>query len=463
MKKVLISWVAVMNDFSGSEVNVNGPSANMHKTHWVYDYHLLLYTDDFHTKANALKKYLTDRFKHVVKLKKVDIELVHEDLTLIKAETEKILEGLKNSEIDILLSTGSGIMKIAWYICHTSLNLKTRLLQILPPKDSKNFPDSDLVEIKTELSQTPLTAIIQQKIINKKAEFPLITETLIPTYQKALKIAAADNVSVIISGNTGTGKEVLAKYIHDNSVRKKKKFIAMNCSAFTETVLESRLFGHKKGSFTDASTDQQGIFELADGGTVFLDEIGDISPYVQQSLLRFLQEKEIQPLGGNTKKVDVRVIAATNKNLFELMEKNLFRADLFYRLGVNLNLPDFEVYKTAEKKKWIEEIIKVRQRDFEREKISLSDDLINFLLNYSFSGNIRELINIIDYLYVFCSQKATIKDLPEYLFSQQKNSLKLDDVVRVHIKKVLEQCNGNKSQAAKIMGISINTLKSKLD
>ena len=145
-------------------------------------------------------------------------------------------------------------------------------------------------------------------------------------------MAQTDDVTVLILGESGTGKENLAKYIHKNSIRKEKPYITVNCSAFNDQLLESRLFGYKKGAFTGADKDTIGLFEMADEGTIFLDEIGYISPYMQQSLLRVLQEKEIMPLCGKPKKVDVRIIAATNQNLVKLCEEKHFRWDLYYRL-----------------------------------------------------------------------------------------------------------------------------------
>ncbi|WP_169705262.1 sigma-54 factor interaction domain-containing protein [Runella slithyformis] len=146
-----------------------------------------------------------------------------------------------------------------------------------------------------------------------------------PVYQRAYRIVQADGITTLIPGATGTGKEHLARYIHTNSARHAAAFVSVNCSAFTDSLLESRLFGHKKGSFTGADADHQGFFEQAEGGTLFLDEIGDIPSYMPQTLLRVLQEKEILPMGGKAKKVNVRVIAATHPNLHECCEKGTFR------------------------------------------------------------------------------------------------------------------------------------------
>ena len=215
----------------------------------------------------------------------------------------------------------------------------------------------------------PTGAIIKEKIVGKKEESSdyIITDTLRPIYDNAFKVAQADNVTVLITGETGTGKEHLANYIHHNSPRKSKVFIPINCSAFSDNLLESRLFGYKKGAFTDAKEDTKGIFEIANGGSVFLDEIGDISPYMQQSLLRVIQQKEITPIGGTPRTVDVRIITATNKILSTECSEGRFRWDLYYRLStVEVKLPALLERGEKEIKLLLEHFIKVKRKVFGR-------------------------------------------------------------------------------------------------
>lgn len=468
MKKILFSWLAVVNDFNrDGSINSSGPNVNIQAFHWDYDQHIILYTKDYEQRALKLYHYLTKNFPHhKTNIKPIDIKAVYTDLQTMKNKVEALITQYKDCQIDLLLSTGTGLMKIAWYIVHTTLGLKTRLLMILSPQDSNNFPEPDLYEISVEQSHTPVSAMIRENNLLQPAKTQeFITKSLASVYNKAFKIAQADNVSVLILGETGTGKEVLAKYIHRQSSRKDKAFFSVNCSAFSDQLLESRLFGHKKGSFTGAYEDYKGIFEQANAGTVFLDEIGDISPYMQQLLLRFLQQKEIQPIGKKAKKVDVRVIAATNKNISELIKKNKFRADLFYRLGLILELPALRNYQINEKKLWIEYFLKQKSKEFRRNKpLKLHKNVLDFLLRYDFPGNIRELMNIIDNFYVFSDQQATIDSLPRYLSNENNQfaSLKLADVEKAHIQKVLKMYDGNKSQAAKTLGIALNTLKNKL-
>ncbi|MBK7970965.1 MAG: sigma-54 factor interaction domain-containing protein [Bacteroidetes bacterium] len=169
-----------------------------------------------------------------------------------------------------------------------------------------------------------------------------ISDSIKPIYDKALKIAHTYDITALILGQSGTGKEHLAKFIHDNSARKEKNYLAFNCAGMSDQLLESRLFGYKKGAFTGAEKDTPGLFHEADKGSIFLDEIGDISPYMQQALLRVLQQKEIHPVGGSPEKLSVRIICATNQDLAKRCKEEKFRWDLFYRLAVGeLHLPSF--------------------------------------------------------------------------------------------------------------------------
>jgi transcriptional regulator with PAS, ATPase and Fis domain len=233
----------------------------------------------------------------------------------------------------------------------------------------------------------------------------------------------------------------------------------------SDTLLESRLFGYKKGAFTGAEKDTPGIFKSADGGTVFLDEIADITPYMQQTLLRVLQEKEIRPLGGGAEKIDVRIIAATNKNLVDLCRAEKYRFDLYYRLAVtDLHLPDLQTYCKKDTEELILFFLKSKSAKFRKPSVlKLSDALMNFLPAYSFPGNIRELENIIENMCVFCDTEADTGDLPSYIFyNSTNNSLLLKDAEREHVRRVLKLFNGNQRQAAMALGITVNTLKAKM-
>lgn len=271
--------------------------------------------------------------------------------------------------------------------------------------------------------------------------------------------------SVLVEGETGTGKELLARAIHNMSHRKDKPFIAINCGALPDTLLESELFGYKKGAFTNAMKDKPGQFALADGGTIFLDEIGDTSPAFQVSLLRVLQEHEFTPLGALAQeKTNIRIIAATNKNLTELVSQNRFRQDLYYRINViRLCLPPLR-HRMEDIPLLVDLFIQkmnIRQGKF----IQGTDKrVLQAFMSHDFPGNIRELENIIEHAFVLCSEGYIKLDhLPLSLsFSPQTNEKKNRDPVKsAQIQLIIDALarnSYNRSAAAKDLGIHKSTL-----
>lgn len=276
-------------------------------------------------------------------------------------------------------------------------------------------------------------------------------------------------VNVLILGESGTGKELVARAIHYNSPRKKEPFIAINASAIPESLMESELFGHKKGSFTGATGDKQGKFQLAHRGTLFLDEIGDMKQEMQVKLLRVLQEKEIDIVGGTKPvKIDVRIIAATNKNLQEKVEEGGFRDDLYYRLNViNINLPPLRARK-SDMPFLIDFFIKKHCPD--KRIQGITKEVMSIFEKYHWPGNVRELENIIERGIVLASGNMIDKDcLPDNLLSSLEKTQKinidwpedgisLDEVEKDLIKQALERTNYNQTKAAKLLGISRGTL-----
>jgi len=286
---------------------------------------------------------------------------------------------------------------------------------------------------------------------------------------KILPDIAKSDSTVLISGENGTGKELFANAIHNLSYRKDKPFIKINCGALPDNLLESELFGYKKGAFTGAVKDKPGRVETAEGGTIFLDEIGDLSPAFQVKLLRFLQEREYTPLGCNkTFKADVRVLSATNKDLVKMIEEGQFRQDLYFRIKVvEINLPPLR-----ERKGDIPLLVKHLLSKFNRTKgkriSKLSDKAMELLMRYDYPGNIRELENIIEYSFVICKDIITPQCLPSYLNKKYSrttdgfSTLNLKIVEEELIEKALKLCHGNKSKAAKMLGISRVSLWKKL-
>jgi DNA-binding NtrC family response regulator len=272
------------------------------------------------------------------------------------------------------------------------------------------------------------------------------------------------DATVLITGESGTGKELVARAVHDASARRFHPLVAIHCGALTETLLESELFGHEKGAFTGAQYRKKGKFEIAEGGTVFLDEIGDISLKTQTDLLRVLQEREITRVGGNQIiKVDFRCVAATNKNLEQLIEQGKFRPDLYYRLNVfHIELPPLRDRR---------EDIPLLADHFVR-KLSLSmnkritqilPSALNQLQQQPWPGNVRELENAIERAMVV-AQEPALRDQDFSLKVQPviNGSKTLDEVERVHILRVLEECGQNQSRAAEKLGIDRVTLHHKL-
>ena len=285
-----------------------------------------------------------------------------------------------------------------------------------------------------------------------------------------IKTVALTKSTVLIRGESGTGKELVARAIHELSPRKKGPFIATACGAMPETLLEAELFGYEKGAFTGAVTQHQGRLELADQGTIFLDEIGDISPKTQVDLLRFIQDREFRRLGGKTQmKVDARIIAATNKNLEEMIAKGEFREDLYYRLNViTIELPPLR-----ERKEDIPILIEHFLDKFRLEsgkKIErINEEAVRVLISYSWPGNVRQLENTIEHGVVVASEpEILLRDLPQAIQQkagqdiQIKADTSLEVVERQHIMNVLDSNSWNIKRSAEVLGINRITLYNRI-
>jgi transcriptional regulator with PAS, ATPase and Fis domain len=298
-----------------------------------------------------------------------------------------------------------------------------------------------------------------------------------PAIQKIFEIVpvvASSDATILIEGPTGTGKDVLAKVIHNASKRSKKALVKVNCAALPDNLLESELFGYVKGAFTGAEKDKPGRFQEADGGTIFLDEIGDMPLSLQAKLLRVLEDKEFYPLGGRrTTKVDVRIISATNQNLERLVKEKRFREDLFYRLNVmRLDLPSLKD-RQGDLPLLLSHILKrlCATRDTMVEKFS--NDALEVLLNYDYPGNIRELENIIEHALIVCQDKIIERNhLPLALQGTISAPLSTEDrqpfdkeiefSEKTIILEMLRKYNWNKGRAAAALDINRTTLWRKI-
>ncbi len=295
-------------------------------------------------------------------------------------------------------------------------------------------------------------------------------------YRLIEKVAPTDS-SVLISGESGTGKELVARAIHKASHRENKPFIRVNCGALAEGILESELFGHERGAFTGAVKQKKGRFELAHEGTIFLDEIGDISPAMQLKLLRVVQEKEFERVGSEkTISVDVRIIAATNKNLKQEVHEGRFREDLYYRLHIlPIVLPPLRDRK-GDIPSLVEHFLKRIETEIGRAGLEITESAIKALTDYNWPGNIRELENVLSRAAVLCEEKMiSLADLPLFIedrvpeeFAQAADDTMdlnhtMEQIERKMIEKALDKANGVKTEAARLLNVKTSALYYKLE
>ena len=362
--------------------------------------------------------------------------------------------------------------------CHLVGILTSQTAQVLA--NAKLMEELARSNAMLEMSRQKLKTENQKLRKEVKARFSF--ENIIgksPAIKKVLSLTSKYcdiDSPVLIYGETGTGKELIARAIHDNSGRKSKPLVVFNCGIKTETLLESELFGHVRGAFTGAIRDKNGLFKEANGGTIFLDEIGDASLSTQLALLRVIQNGEIKPLGSTkTEIVDVRVISATNKDLKKESSEKNFREDLYYRLATFV----IELPPLRERKKdipllinYVLEKLKIK---INRDTLSISPEALDILMKYSWPGNIRQLENEIERAAVVCGSNGIIdpKDLSPDLFAQTGDYSKSDgyrgrlrDIVeKVEsdiIKATLAECKGNVLQTSKLLGLTRKGLKNKM-
>jgi DNA-binding NtrC family response regulator len=309
-----------------------------------------------------------------------------------------------------------------------------------------------------------------------KGDRPIITQSA--PMKKIMKIAeniARTDATVLIEGESGTGKELLALFIHRHSLRTSRPFVAVNCAAVPATLLESELFGHEKGAFTGAISSKKGKFEMAEGGTILLDEIGEMDPVLQSKLLRVLQEREVDRIGANgPRPIDVRVICTTNANLPKLVAQGKFREDLFYRLNViPLTIPPLRE-RDGDVSFLADHFVRQFGEKYGRADIRVADETKIMLEKYEWKGNVRELANTLERA-VLLTEGSVITTASLFIVENRKASspssdgglqigagVSLRDMERQLIMKTLDEVGGNRTKAAKLLGISIRTLRNKL-
>jgi len=366
------------------------------------------------------------------------------------------------------MDTGEPIMNKAVHVVDADGNRKAISISTALLKDSsgnviggvETFRDTSLVEqLRKEISHS----YNFEDILSRNHEMQDLF-ALLPNI-------AESNTTVLIVGESGTGKELFARAIHNISARKHKPFIAVNCGALPDTLLESELFGYEAGAFTDAKKDKPGRFALAQGGTLFLDEIGDISSALQVRMLRVLQEKIYDPLGSiSSVKADVRIIAATNKDLDELVKTGKFREDLYYRINVfKLAIPPLRDRK-EDIPLLVDHVIGRFNHLHDKNIGGVTDQVLAALLEHNYRGNVRELENILEHCFVMCRGEtienkhlpASFQKAADIAGPDVKKAVTLQEMEKIFIANALTQNNGNRTAAAKQLGIHKSTLFRKL-
>lgn len=400
---------------------------------------------------------------------KNNFPVVITDMVMPFVDGMKVLKTVKewNSRIQVIVLTAEGsIPNAVEAIRHGAFNYITKPVDI-----------EELILLIDRTYQFYITndenANLKERIREIQGENQLLGKSqAIEDIRESIEDIASTSASVLIMGESGTGKEVIANLIHYKSQRSKKAFIKVNCASFAETLLESEFFGHEKGSFTNAISMKKGRFELADEGTLFLDEIGELSLNTQSKLLRVLQEKEFERVGGTTPiKTDFRLICATNKNLLDEVNKGNFREDLYYRISVvPINIPPLRERK-EDIPVLLDYFLSFYIKEMSGKNVVLEKEALHILMNYDWPGNVRELKNIVERMLVFVKDRPIkVSDLPEEI---RRNSHSMDgkpiilQQARIAFEKefisnALERNNGNVTLTAKEIGIARKNLQIKM-
>jgi DNA-binding NtrC family response regulator len=442
------------------------------------DKQTILIVDDNEESLKAIKRALQKDYRVIISdkgskaielLKKEAIDITITDLKMPGVDGMDLLEKTKeiDPEISVIMLTGYGTIENAVDA------MKAGAVDYL-------LKPVDVFELRTRVKKIIQNKTLHQEInylraqVNKKYGFHNIignSEAMKNIYVQIEQIAPT-KTNVLILGESGTGKELVARSIHHNSGRANKPFIPLNCSALPETLLESELFGYEKGTFTGATERRLGKFELSQGGTIFLDEIGEMAKSIQVKLLRVLDQKEIMRVGGaEIIKIDTRLITATNTNLEKALEEKKLREDLYYRLKVvTINLPPLR-----ERKEDIPLLLDSFLKQFSEENNKnikgLKKEVIDLFMDYHWPGNVRELKNVVENMVVMSNRSIlSLKDIPPSI-GKTKNKDKsvylkigspLEEMEKEMIRETLKEFNGNRTKTAKTLSIGLRTLQRKI-
>lgn len=397
-----------------------------------------------------------------------------------KALREKLDEGIPvNYETSYRTEGGGSISKLSFEwnlttICSAEKEPAMYLAQVQNITIRKQTLDAVIQKERNATARAEALVVgLQRELREKKGISNMVSRS--PQMQQIFGIlpeVAQASATVMVIGDSGTGKELIARSLHDLSSRKERPFVAINCSALPDNLLESELFGYCAGAFTDAKKDKPGRFALAEGGTIFLDEIGDISPAMQVKLLRVLQERIYEPLGATTPQTaDVRVIAATNKDLRAMVTKGSFREDLFYRINiVTISLPPLKE-RRCDIPILCAHFVDKFNIQYKKHIAGVSNDAMQLLLAHEFPGNIRELENIIEHAFIFCKDEqigtthlpALLRDHSPESDSAVLSSIKnFEELERLYLKAILAECGNDRIKAAERLGIHKATIFRKI-
>jgi DNA-binding NtrC family response regulator len=397
-----------------------------------------------------------------------DLDLIISDIRMPGMDGLEFLERIKGNhqDVPVVLMTAFGSIEAA--VESMKKGAYHYIAKPFKTEQLLSVVEAALRERKLQLE----VAGLRQEITKEFSFSNIIGKS--PVMQELFSLirrVARTKSTVIIYGKSGTGKELVAKALHYNSPRADKTFVAFNCAAIPETLLETELFGHAKGAFTDARYAKRGLFVEADGGTLFLDEIGDMPVSIQGKLLRAIQEREIRPVGATTDiKIDVRLVAATHHDLQQLLKEGKIREDLYFRLNVvPINLPELKDRK-EDIPPLVRHFIKKYAVENNQKPLNVSRETMRILMEYSWPGNVRELENVLERAAILTEgPMIQPENLPEGLRSapyasdeEIPISFSLENLEKKHIQDILNLTRGNQSEAAKILGIDRRTLYRKI-
>jgi len=435
----------------------------------------ILVVDDDEVTCNLLEEvlikegYAVDKALHgreaIDKGEQTPYDVVLTDIKMIGVDGLEVLKAYRqrNPETIIIMMTAFGSIETAIRAIKEGAYdyvSKPFKLEEIKMTIQRALEQSRLLQENLFYRQELITKYKLENIVGRSPQ-------MLQVYKTIARVAESRS-TVLIVGESGTGKELLARAIHFNSLRANKPFVAVDCGSLAETLLESELFGHVRGAFTGAVTSKKGLFEEADGGTCFLDEVGNISLSTQAKLLRVLQEHEVKRVGStDTIKIDVRVVAATNKNLEQMVAEKKFREDLFYRLNVvSIHLPSLRE-RADDIPLLIDHFLRKYAAENKKPAPQISPEALALLKRHHWPGNVRELENVIERAVTLSHHSLILlEDLPRHLrvesFMEAARSLPshipLSELEKLYIQKILQETGGNKKKAAAILGIDRRTL-----